>query len=94
MHLSPPVALAAVLSKAYVLLLLVAIVAPLVRFCDCSVFCCALLCVHSSFAVISMGKRELDGCFVLFVFLVSRDCCVALPHDVTGLSAVCDCGIS
>ena len=26
-----------------------------------------------------------------FVFLVSRDCCVALPHDATGLSAVCDC---
>ena len=22
-------------------------------------FCCALLCVHSSFAIISMGKREL-----------------------------------
>ena len=43
-----------------------------------------------------MGKRELvtAGCFVLFVFLVSRGCCVALPHDATGLSAVCDCGIS
>ena len=24
---------------------------------------------------------------------MSRDCCVALPHDATGLSAVCDCGI-
>ena len=23
-----------------------------------------------------------------------RNCCVALPHDVTGMSAVCDCGIS
>ena len=34
------------------------------------------------------------GCFTLFVFLVSRDCCVALPHDATGMSAVCDCGIS
>ena len=22
-------------------------------------FCCALLCVHSSFAIISMGKKEL-----------------------------------
>ena len=29
----------------------------------------------------------------LSVFLVSRDCCVALPHDAMGLSAVCDCGI-
>ena len=34
------------------------------------------------------------GFFALFVFLVSRDCCVAPPHDATGLSAVCDCGIS
>ena len=38
-----------------------------------------------------MGRRELVA---LFVFLVSRDGCVALPHDATGLSAVCDCGIS
>ena len=28
-----------------------------------------------------MGKRA--GCFALFVFLVPRDCCVALPHDAT-----------
>ena len=34
------------------------------------------------------------GCFALFVFLVSLDCCVPLPHGATGLSAVCDCGIS
>ena len=26
--------------------------------------------------------------------MVSRDCCVALPYGATGLSAVCDCGIS
>ena len=30
----------------------------------------------------------------LFVLLVSRDCCVSLPHDDTGLSAVYHCGIS
>ena len=35
------------------------IVTPIVGFCNCSMFCCALLCVHSSFAIISMGKREL-----------------------------------
>ena len=29
-----------------------------------------------------------------FVFLVSRDCCVALPCGAMGLSAVGDCGIS
>ena len=58
-------------------------------------FCSALLYVNSSFAIILMGKRELAaGCFTLFVLLVSRDCCVALPHDATGLSAVCDCGFS
>ena len=61
-------------------------------FCDCSMFCCTLLYVHSSFAIILMGKRA--GCFTLSVFLVSRDCCVALPHNDMGLSAVCDCGIS
>ena len=33
-----------------------------------------------------MGERA--GCFALFVFLVSCDCCVALPHDATGLSFV------
>ena len=53
--------------------------------------CCALLCVHSSFAIILMGKRELVA---LFFVLVSRDGCVALPHDASGLSAVCDYGIS
>ena len=69
------------------------IVTLIVGLRDCSLCCCALLCVHSSFAIISMGKRA-AGCFALFVFLVSRDCCVALPHDAMGLSAVCDCGIS
>ena len=29
------------------------------EFCNCSMFCCTLLCVHPSFAVISTGKREL-----------------------------------
>ena len=38
--------------------------------------------------------EERAGCFALFVFLLARDCCVALPHNATGLSAVCDCGIS
>ena len=38
------------------------------------------------------GKERAD-CFALFVFLVSRDCCVALPHNTTDLSTVYDCGI-
>ena len=44
--------------------------------CNCSMFCCTLLYVHSSFAIILMGKRA--GCFALFVFLVSDDGCMAL----------------
>ena len=56
-------------------------------------FCCAFLCVHSSFAIILVEKRELIA-LLCFVFMVSCDCCVALPHDTTGLSAVCDRGIS
>ena len=65
------------------------IVIPIVGFCNCSMFCCALLCVQYS-----LDGEERAGCIALFVFLVTRACCVALPHDVTGLSAVCDCGIS
>ena len=34
------------------------------------------------------------GCLVWFVYIVPRDICVALPRCATGLSAVCDCGIS
>ena len=59
---------------------------------NCSMFCCTLLNVLSSIAIILNGKRA--GCFAWFVFLVSRDCCVALPRGAMGLSAVCDCGIS
>ena len=33
--------------------------------CDCSMFCCTLLCVHSSIAIILMGKRELIAWFNL-----------------------------
>ena len=44
--------------------------------------------------IINHDGEERADCFTLFVFLVSRDCCVALPHDATGLSAVCDYDIS
>ena len=66
------------------------IVTPIVGFCNCFMFCCALLYLHASFAIFDGAERA--GCFTLFVFLVSHDCCVS--HDATGLSAVCDCGIS
>ena len=46
------------------------------RFCNCSMFFCTLLYVHSSFAIIFMGKRELvallslsSWCLVMVVWL-------------------------
>ena len=68
------------------------IVAPTVGVCNCFMFCCALLCVHSSLAIILMGKRKLVA-LLCFVFLVSHDCCVGLPQGATGLSTVLDCDI-
>ena len=54
------------------------IVTPIVGFCNCSMFWCVLLCIHSSFAIISMGKTELvtllcssSWCLV-FVLLVRK----------------------
>ena len=35
------------------------IVTLIVRVCNCSMFCCTLFYVHSSIAIILMGKREL-----------------------------------
>ena len=59
-------------------------VTPIVGFCNCSIFCCALLCVLSSFAIISMGKRELiallylsfwcPGIVVCLFFMIPRVC--------------------
>ena len=39
--------------------LLLLIVTLIIELCNCYMFCCALLYVHSSFAIILMGKREL-----------------------------------
>ena len=59
--------------------------------CNFSKFCCTLLYVHSSIAIILMGKRELIALLnlsSLCLLMVER-----LPRGATGLSAVCDCGI-
>ena len=61
--------------------------------CNSSRFCCALLYVHSSFCN-HLDEEERADCFAFVVFLVLCDCCVALPYGATGLSAVCNCGIS
>ena len=46
------------------------------RVCNCSMFCCTILYVHSSFAIILMGKRKLVAflslsycCFLMVVWL-------------------------
>ena len=39
----------------------------------------------------SRWGRERAGCFAKFVYLVSRDCCVAIPLSAMGFSAVCEC---
>ena len=52
------------------------IVTPIVGVCNCSMFFCTLLYVHSSFAIILMWKRELvdllslsSRCLVMVVWL-------------------------
>ena len=42
--------------------------------CNCSLFCCTLLCVHSSVAIILTGKREL----VLVAMLNLSSCCLVM----------------
>ena len=60
------------------------IVTPIVGVCNCSMFCCSLLYVHYSIAVILVGKRELvallnlsSWCLVMVMWLfltVPRGC--------------------
>ena len=59
--------------------------------CNCSMFCCTLLYVQSSIAIILVGKRGLVALLVLSSWCLVM---VELPRGATGLSAVCDCGIS
>ena len=55
-------------------------------------FCCTLLYIPSSFAIILIGKRELVSLLGLSCWC--RDGYVALPRRAMGLSAVCGRGIS
>ena len=47
-------------------------------FCKFSMFCCSLLCVHSSFAIILMGKRELVGLLCLSSWSLAIVVCLFL----------------
>ena len=42
------------------------VITPIVGVCNCSMFCCTLLYVLSSIAIILMGKRELVALLKLF----------------------------
>ena len=64
------------------------IVASIVGFCVCSMFCCTLICVLSRFAITLMRKREL-----VVLICLSSLYLVALPYGAVNWSAVCDCGI-
>ena len=69
------------------------IVSPIVRFCNCSMFCCALPCVHSSFAIISMVKGKLGA-----LLCMSSWCLVIIVWLFLTMTRVClqfsDCDIS
>ena len=74
--------------------------------CDCSMFCCALLCVRSDVAVVLMGRRELiallnlsSSCLVMVerLFLaVPRGCLrfviVVFPDHTHLLFLIVVCG--
>ena len=46
------------------------VVTPIVGFCNSSMFCCVLCCVHCSFCNHIHGEERV-GCFALYVILVS-----------------------
>ena len=77
-HLSPqwPIRLLFFLGGGSVVVDLLSIVTPIAGVCNCSLFCCTLLYVPSSFAIILLGKRELvtllslsSWCLVIVVWL-------------------------
>ena len=58
-----------------------------------TMICCIVICVLSSFTIISLGKRERErvGFLTFIVLLMSRGCkcSVALPHCALAWPAVC-----
>ena len=60
MHLSPRwFRLLSILRRWFCCCWLLFIVTPIVGVCNCSMFCCMVLYVHSSIALVFMEKREL-----------------------------------
>ena len=50
--------------------------------CNCSMFCCTLLYVHSSIAIIVMGKRELVALLTLsaWCLMMVERLCLGVPR--------------
>ena len=76
MHFKPPSGLGCCPFCGSVVVDSLFIVTPIVGVCICSMFCCMLLYVHSIFAIILMGKRELvvwlslsSWCLMIVVWL-------------------------
>ena len=93
MHLSPPplggLGCCPSLGGGSVVVDLLFIVTPIVGVCNCSLFCCTLLYVHSSFAIILMGNRELvallslsSWCLVVIVWLFLAESWVCLQFVI------------
>ena len=51
--------------------------------CNCSMFCCMLLCVHSSIAIVLVGKRELIALLNLssWCLVMVEPLFLAVPRD-------------
>ena len=86
-------------TKQAVVLLLLIRCWLLLPFWDSVIVLCFVVRYFVSILALQSSRWGRDSwllCFVcaLFVFLVSCDCCVALSHDTTGLSAVLNFGIS
>ena len=63
--------------------------------CASVILLCFVVCYVVSIVVCDhLHGEKRAGSFILFVFLVSRDCCLALPHGATDFSAVCNLDIS
>ena len=60
-----------------------------------SLFCYALLCVHSSVCN-HLKEEEKASCFAIIALQMYSyyKCSVALSHGAVGWSGVCNCGIS
>ena len=56
--------------------------------CNCSMFCCTLLYVHSGFAIILVGKRELVALLSLFSWCLVIVVCFILAVPLVCLQFV------